>query len=137
MMKRLAIVPARGGSKRLPGKNFKRLSGKPLIYHTIDRAIKHFDHVIFTTDDDKMLKRSKRKYFFKKNIDILKRPSHLSSDTSKVIDTVCYYFDQERYLEYDQVWLLLPTCPLRSDEDIVKAKCSLTREYDSILSITV
>jgi len=135
-MKRLAIIPARGGSKRLPGKNFKKLNGKPLVYHSIDKAIKHFDQVIFTSDDEKMLKKARRKYFFKKNIDIEKRPDHLSSDTSKVIDTVCYYFDQERYSEYDQIWLLLPTCPLRGDEDIVKAKCSLTREYDSILSIT-
>jgi CMP-N-acetylneuraminic acid synthetase len=136
MTKRLAIVPARGGSKRLPGKNFKRLNGKPLIYHTIDKAIKHFDHVIFTTDDDKMIKKAKRKYFFKKNIEVLKRPDHLSSDTSKVIDTVCYYFDQEKYLEYDQIWLLLPTCPLRGDEDIRSAQEQLTGEYDSVLSIT-
>ena len=51
-MKKLCIIPARGGSKRLPRKNVKLLNGKPLVFYTIDSVIKSniFDKVIFTSD---------------------------------------------------------------------------------------
>jgi len=140
MIKTLAIVPARGGSKRLPGKNIKNLNGKPLVFHTLDKALNHFDKVIFTSDDAKILKRVARRYFldiyFKDKLEILKRPKELSTDTSKVIDTVCHYFDNPKYEEYNQIWLMLPTCPLRGDEDIDNAKEKLTKEVDSVLTIT-
>jgi CMP-N-acetylneuraminic acid synthetase len=140
MIKTLAIVPARGGSKRLPGKNTKRLDGKPLIFHTIDKAIKHFDKVIFSSDDDKMINKVKINYFvdhyMSKKLEIDKRPKSLSSDTSKVIDTVCYYFDNKKYESYQQIWLMLPTCPLRGNEDILNAKELLTKKVDSVISIT-
>ena len=57
-MKKLCIIPARGGSKRLPGKNIKPLNGKPLVFYTIDEVIKSniFDKIIFTSDDDTILK---------------------------------------------------------------------------------
>ena len=50
-MKKLCIIPARGGSKRLPGKNIKPLNGKPLVFYTIDEVIKSniFDKIIFPT----------------------------------------------------------------------------------------
>ena len=56
-MKRLCIIPARGGSKRLPRKNIKLLCGKPLVFYTIDAVLKSkiFDKVIFTSDDDEIL----------------------------------------------------------------------------------
>ena len=55
-MKRLCIIPARGGSKRLPRKNIKLLCGKPLVFYTIDAVLKSkiFDKVIFTSDDDEV-----------------------------------------------------------------------------------
>ena len=53
-MKKLCIIPARGGSKRLPKKNIKSLNGKPLVFYTLDSVInsKVFDKIIFTSDNE-------------------------------------------------------------------------------------
>ena len=63
-MKKLCIIPARGGSKRLPRKNVKLLNGKPLIFYTIDAVLSsnQFDKVIFTSDDDEILNKVQVNY---------------------------------------------------------------------------
>jgi len=129
-MKRLCIIPARGGSKRLPGKNIRPLNGKPLVFYTIDAVLKSsvFDKVIFTSDDDKILDKVRTNYSTNK-LTILKRPAHLASDTSKVIDTVMYFLDEQ----FDQIWLTLPTSPLKLAEDFIKAAELLEQEDDSVL----
>jgi CMP-N,N'-diacetyllegionaminic acid synthase len=130
-MKKLCIIPARGGSKRLPGKNVKKLNNKPLIFHTIDSVLnsKVFDKVLFTSDDIDIISLVRDKY---PNVVTDKRPDELSSDTSKVIDTVMYYLDEE----YEQTWLTLPTSPLKKSEDFVNASKLLTEDIDSVLSYT-
>lgn len=132
-MKRLCIIPARGGSKRLPGKNIKILNGKPLVFYTIDAVIKSdiFDKIIFTSDDDKILNEVKTNYSLDK-LSILKRPQGLASDTSKVIDTVMYLLDDN----YEQTWLTLPTSPLKIADDFINAADLLTRDTNSVLSYT-
>ena len=91
-MKKLCIIPARGGSKRLPGKNIKSLNGKPLVFYTIDAALKSklFDKVIFTSDDDDILKVVQNNYS-STILTVIKRPDELATDTSKVIDTVLHF----------------------------------------------
>lgn len=132
-MKRLCIIPARGGSKRLPGKNIKKLNGKPLVFYTIDAVLKSeiFDKVIFTSDDDTILNKVRSNYS-KKELHIEKRPDNLASDHSKVIDTVMYFLDES----YDQTWLTLPTSPLKIEDDFKKASILLDSETDSVLSYT-
>ena len=58
----LCIIPARGGSKRIPLKNIKRFFGKPIIYYSINKAIKSklFDKVIVSTDNKKIAEISKK-----------------------------------------------------------------------------
>ena len=58
----LGIIPARGGSKKVPKKNIKLLNGKPLIYYTINEAIKskYIDRLILSTDDKEIARLSKR-----------------------------------------------------------------------------
>lgn len=58
----IAIIPARGGSKRLPGKNVKELAGKPMIAWTIEAALESsvFDHVFVSTDDQKIAEVSRK-----------------------------------------------------------------------------
>ena len=110
-MKKLCIIPARGGSKRLPGKNIKPLNGKPLVFYTIDATIKSniFDKIIFTSDDDEILNLISTNYS-STNLQVIKRPKPLATDTSKVIDTVLHFVDKD----YDQTWLTLPTSPLKN-----------------------
>jgi CMP-N,N'-diacetyllegionaminic acid synthase len=132
-MKRLCIIPARGGSKRLPGKNVKPLNGKPLVFYTIDAVIKSnvFDKIIFTSDDDKILDIVSRNYSTSL-VNIAKRPTELATDTSKVIDTVMHFIDNK----YDQTWLTLPTSPLKIPEDFTEASFLLNDQYDSVISYT-
>ena len=140
-MNRYCIVPARGGSQRLKGKNSKKLGTKPLYMWTLDAVAPVFDVVIFTTDDLKILKAAKKKCEGKyDNIIFAKRPDKLSTNTSKVIDTVTYYFKQ--YMTFcDQIWLALPTCPLRTQEDVEGAIKLLGEKHDpffadGVLSVT-
>lgn len=132
-MKKLCIIPARGGSKRLPKKNIKLLNGKPLIFYTLDSVIKSniFDKIIFTSDDDKILDVVTNNYSIPK-LEVIKRPMELSTDTSKVIETVMYFLDSD----YDQTWLTLPTSPLKIERDFIDASKLLTEEDDSVLSYT-
>lgn len=132
-MKRLCIIPARGGSKRLPGKNIKPLNGKPLVFYTIDAVLKSdmFDKVIFTSDDDVILDTISNNYS-STVLEVIKRPSELATDTSKVIDTVMYFLDDE----YDQTWLTLPTSPLKVAEDFIHSSKLLDNNTDSVLSYT-
>jgi|TARA_R110001592_G_scaffold41594_1_gene135658 CMP-N,N'-diacetyllegionaminic acid synthase len=138
-IKKLCIIPARGGSKRLLGKNVKVMGDKPLIYHTIDTALGLFDKVIVTSDSENILQVVKdgyKNYSYENNtvLEISKRPSKLATDTSKVIDTVVFY--QEQNKDFDQIWLFLPTCPLRNKKDVIDAQNLLSEDVDSVLSIT-
>tara|TARA_R110002110_G_scaffold53643_3_gene154667 strand:- start:2817 stop:3506 length:690 start_codon:yes stop_codon:yes gene_type:complete len=132
-MKKLCIIPARGGSKRLPKKNIKLLNGKPLIFYTLDAVIKSniFDKIIFTSDDEEILKRVNDNYSLKE-LEVIKRPSELATDTSKVIDTVMYFLDEK----YHQTWLTLPTSPLKTKDDFINADKLLTTDCDSVISYT-
>ena len=132
-MKRLCIIPARGGSKRLPRKNIKLLCGKPLVFYTIDAVLKSkiFDKVIFTSDDDEILNTVSTNYTLP-ILETVKRPKKLASDTSKVIDTVVYFAD----VNYDQTWLTLPTSPLKTSKDFISSSHLLENKVDSVISYT-
>lgn len=131
-MRRLAIVPARGGSKRLPGKNVRLLSQIPLLNHTVDVARECFDHVIVSSDAADVL----AVVASAANVETHLRPPELATDASKVVDTVSFYFDRCRSHEYEQIWLCLPSCPLRTCEDIIGGQYLLTPDVDGVVSVT-
>lgn len=116
----IAIIPARGGSKGILGKNIKLLDGKPLIAYTIEAALqsKCLDRIIVSTDDKKIAEVSK-----KYGAEIIKRPKFLAGDKAKTIDAVFHVFDaleREKYV-FDFLVLLQPTSPLRTAKDIKEA----------------
>lgn len=113
-MKVLTIVPARGGSKRLPGKNIVDLGGKPLIAWTIQAAMKSsfVDHVLVSTDDNDIATISK---YWGAEVPFL-RPDHLASDDSPTIDVVMQILNSTE--GYDWILLLQPSSPLRQSQDI-------------------
>lgn len=114
----LALIPARGGSKGIPGKNIKPLCGHPLIAYTISaaRKSKYVDAVVVTTDSKEIAEVSRR---YGAEIPFM-RPERLSSDTSKTIDAVVHARDAMVDLgrEYDVIVLMQPTSPLRHAEDV-------------------
>ena len=116
---KIAIIPARGGSKRLPGKNIKLLGGKPLIAWTIEAAIKSniFDHIFVSTDSEEIASVS-RDYGAK--VPFL-RPAELASDTATTNDVVTHlveWFEKEYNKEVTTVAILQPTSPLRNAQHI-------------------
>lgn len=127
----LAIIPARGGSKRLPRKNILDLNGKPLIAWSIEAGItsKYIDKVIVTSDDDEILHIAKQY-----GSDTLKRPAKLASDTATSFDALKHTIDTlERY---DNVILLQPTSPLRTFLHIDQAIELLeSKKADAVISV--
>ena len=107
-----ALIPARGGSKRLPRKNVKLLHGKPLIAWSIEvaKASKYIDRVIVSTDDEEIKKISEQ---YVAEVPFL-RPEHLSNDHASSFDVIKHAIG---FLQLDQpnelIVLLQPTSPLR------------------------
>jgi len=115
-MKTIAIIPARGGSKGVPGKNKMHLCGKPLISHTIECAIEsaRFLDIIVSSDDQEILDIADQY----NSVSVHIRPSALAADDSDISDTIeaVTYGSQA-----DSVMLLQPTAPLRRPSDIDNA----------------
>lgn len=117
----LAYIPAREGSKRIPGKNIKKFAGKPLIAHAIEQALacQIADRVIVDTDSPAIAKIAKK---HGAEVPFL-RPAELAKDTSKVVDSIIYLLEKlkknENYVP-SHILLLQTTSPLREIEDIQK-----------------
>ena len=118
----LAIIPARGGSKGLPGKNIKPLCGKPLIGWSIEQAqaSEYIDEIFVSTDSSEIAAVAES---FGVKVPFL-RPSELATDTSPssafVLHTINYY--RSKGHEFDYILLLEPTSPLRKKGDIDEVK---------------
>ncbi|WLV25352.1 acylneuraminate cytidylyltransferase family protein [Aciduricibacillus chroicocephali] len=133
----LAVIPARGGSKGIPGKNIVNVQGKPLIEYTIDAAkeSKYLDQVIVSTDDDNI-----KACAINAGAEVpFIRPAYLATDTAKTIDVLIHAVNELKKCgeSYDFLVLLQPTQPLRKsfhiDEAIVKM-CD--GGYDNIVSVS-
>jgi CMP-N,N'-diacetyllegionaminic acid synthase len=127
----LAIIPARGGSKRLPRKNILDLAGKPLIAWTIAAGLKskYIDKVIVTSDDDEILSIAQDS-----GSAVLKRPNNLASDKATTFDTIKHAI--EKINRYDYIVLLQPTSPLRDQKHIDAAiELMLDRNADALISV--
>ncbi len=115
----LAIIPARGGSKGIPGKNIFEVSGKPLIAYTLEAASgsQYIDYVLVSTDSQEIADTAKK---YGGQVPFL-RPAELASDTAKTIDAVVHCvkeMKESQMQEFESVVLLQPTSPLRTSEDI-------------------
>lgn len=114
----LAIIPARAGSKGLPGKNKKLFCGRPLIEWTIEAAVKSssVSSILVSTDDEDLLGSN----FVKSNVDFLvRRPKELATDESSANQYIEHSLKlalHERHFEFFCV--LQPTSPLRISSDI-------------------
>jgi len=128
----LAIIPARGGSKRLPNKNLLPLKGKPLIQWTIDAAkkSKYIDAITISSDNEQILDIANKNCLI-----AIKRPLFLSTDEANTSAAVLHVLESldDRY---DYLILLQPTSPLRKTEHIDKAiEFLFERNADAIISV--
>jgi CMP-N-acetylneuraminic acid synthetase len=132
----LAVIPARGGSKGIPGKNIREFAGKPLIVHSIMAALNCslINKTVVSTDDDKIAIVAEAH-----GADVIKRPDELAADTSLVIDAIKHAVlkVEEQGEKIDIVMLLEPTSPFRRAEDIEKCvQVLLEDKADSVATFT-
>jgi len=113
-MRVLAIIPARGGSKGVPGKNIKTLGNKPLITHAVACAkkAKKVTDIVVTTDSEEI-----EKVVSDLGIKVIKRPESLAKDDSNVVTAVQHAYNELKG-DYDIIILLQPTAPLRTAKDL-------------------
>ena len=120
-MKRLAIIPARSGSKGLLDKNIRSISGKPLLAYSIEAARDSglFERIYVSTDSKRYKEIAEA---WGAEVPFL-RPESLAGDTASSWDVVKQALEAfaEMGEEYEEIALLQPTSPLRSAEDIKKA----------------
>ena len=135
----IAIIPARGGSKGLPGKNIKELCGKPLIAWSIGAGLasQYIDELIVTTDSEEVACIARD---FGATVPFI-RPAELASDTATSFDTVKHaidFYQNELNKKFDYIVLLEPTSPLRENGDIdemIEKIISVEDQFDAIVSL--
>ena len=133
----LAIIPARGGSKGLPGKNIKPLNGKPLIWYTIEAAREVFpdQHICVSTDDPDIIRVVEQTGLKVPFV----RPAHLATDTAGSWEVVKHAYDHYLTLghTFSKILLLQPTSPLRTAHHIREAYTLLqnTRNAEMVVSV--
>jgi CMP-N-acetylneuraminic acid synthetase len=135
-MKILGLIPARGGSKGIPGKNIKLLGGKPLLQYTLEAAknSKLLNKVILSSDNEEIIQIAKQL-----ELEVsFKRPAHLSEDSSSSLEVVKHAVNHylSRGIQFDAVCLLQPTTPFRKpgliDECILKFQ---DNNFDSLVTV--
>lgn len=117
---KIAVIPARGGSKRLPGKNLMNFLGRPIIHYTIEAALKSdlFDTVVVSTEDEDI-----RRIVEGTGCEIHNRDPRLATDTARAVHVIKDIIDSyaRKGGLFDCLCCLYPTAPLRDAEDIQSA----------------
>ena len=120
-MKNLAIIPARGGSKRIPRKNIKPFLGKPMLAYSIEAALATglFDEVMVSTDDDEIAEVA-RQYGAKVPF---MRTHATANDFATLADVMKEVLTTYKGIgeDFDNTCLILATCPMLQSQDIVSA----------------
>ncbi|MEG0700769.1 MAG: acylneuraminate cytidylyltransferase family protein [Muribaculaceae bacterium] len=134
-MKTLYVIPARGGSKGIPGKNIKLLAGRPLIAYSIDVARKLADDVdiCVSTDDAKIVAVVESMGL---KVPFM-RPDSLATDRSGTYEVLIHALDfyANKGIIYDTIVLLQPTSPFRTAEDVRQCIEKYTPQIDMVVSV--
>ena len=134
-MKTLYVIPARGGSKGIPGKNIKPLAGKPLIEYSIDvaRALANDEDICVTTDDNAIIETVERTGLKLPFV----RPAELSTDQSGTYEVLLHALDfyESKGVHYDTMVLLQPTSPFRTVDDVKACLELYSDDIDMVVSV--
>ena len=133
----LAVIPARGGSKRLPRKNIMLLNNKPLLAYSIEAGVgsKYVDEVMVSTDDEEIAIIAQK---FGASVPFL-RPPGLASDEASSEIVACHaleYYQGEKGRNFDYLVLLQPTSPLRTAKHVDEAfEMLIKKKADGVISV--
>lgn len=134
-MNPLIVIPARGGSKGVPGKNIKKLGGKPLIQYSIEAAKTVFpDELICVSTDDNEIKSTVESLGLQ--VPFL-RPADLATDTSGTYEVLIHAIDfyETKGYKPDVLVLLQPTSPFRTEKHIKEALSVYNDSIDMVVSV--
>ncbi len=137
-MKRLAVIPARGGSKRIPNKNIREFCGKPMIAHVLEaaRASRLFDVIHVSTESTAIGDVVSGLGFAAE----FARPMALADDHTPIMPVLKFVADEyaKRGRHFDQIWLLMACAPLVEAGDLVEAEklFSLAGGRDPLLAVS-
>lgn len=134
-MKKIAVIPARGGSKRIPRKNLKIFCNLPIIAYSIKLAIETrlFDEIVVSSDDDEILQVAKEygaSY-------LLKRPLALSGDEVPTLPVISHAIDAIRLDDNDMVCCIYPTAPLLEKSYLLKGFDALVANRQKAYAFSV
>tara|TARA_X000000950_G_scaffold273176_1_gene356694 strand:- start:400 stop:1074 length:675 start_codon:yes stop_codon:yes gene_type:complete len=128
----ICIIPARGGSKRIPRKNIKKFLGSPIIKYVIKNAIKSniFDKIIVSTDDQNISKLAK-----KFGAEIFIRPKKLANDTTGTNEVICNVIKSyEKKFKINRVCCIYPTAVFCDKDMLKKAFRKLNKKTQYVFS---
>lgn len=135
---RIVVIPARGGSKRIPRKNMRQILGRPIIEYPISAAIssKLFSMILISSDDDEILKHTSKI----DGVSVSRRPDSLSGDEASVYSVLRYEKDrlnQEGFF-YDEIWLLAATACLLEPIDLITMALTFdqNKSIQALLGVT-
>ena len=136
-MNTLIVIPARAGSKGIPGKNVKSLAGKPLISYTLEYALKikqKSDFICVTSDDPKVIEIA---LSYGSQVSILRRPNNLSTDKIGMSEVLLHAVveSEKNGFNFDKILLLQPTSPFRAIEDYFNLNELLIDTIDMVVSV--
>lgn len=133
-MKNIAIIPARGGSKRIPRKNIKPFMGKPIIAYSIEAALQSglFDEVMVSTDDEGIAETAHR---YGAKVPFM-RSAETSNDYAGTADVILEVLKmyKERSREFDTICCIYSTAPFVTSNRLTEAYSKLTDEIDSVFT---
>lgn len=129
------LIPARGGSKGIPGKNTKLLAGKPLLHYSIElaRELTEDEHICVSTDDKDIVDCAKE---ISLKVPFM-RPDELATDTAGTYGVLLHAIEhfEKQGCSYDAVVLLQPTSPLRTVDHLADMLKMYTSEMDMLVSV--
>lgn len=133
-MSRVAIITARGGSKRIPRKNIKEFCGKPILAYSIEAALKSnlFDEVMVSTDDEEIANIAKK---YGASVPFM-RSEKTSNDFATTEDVLVEVLSEYKKLgkEFSEVCCIYPTAPFVTSEKLVNAK-NILEEHSGVDSV--
>ena len=121
------LIPARGGSKRIPNKNIIDVNGKPLLAYSIETAKKLTDEVYVSTDSKKISAVAKEYGAM-----VVERPENIGTDTSKTEEAVKHFLDEEKT---EIIVVMQATTPLVTNKHISEG-IEMMNRFDSVISVT-
>lgn len=138
MTKSIAIIPARGGSKRIPDKNIKPFCGKPMIAYSLETASTSnlFDKIHVSTDVERIAQVAEDLGF---PVDFM-RPAELADDYTPIMPVLKYVLDKYQIQErdFDTVCMIMPCAPLTKPDDLIRANAlySQFKGKKQVLAVT-